>query len=287
MDRKKVFSIITIISFASIIFIPIGLVLMFYFTDWKKKAKVITATVMTALYIGIILLIMNLQPAANTSGISLPGSYDKGSTEFATETKPTKAKIDPTKEMELVEGVGAQEIENPEDLENMELPSTIKKQARKKNSSWVYPLIFFLIMLTLIIIQNIRSSKKADGYDNPYVDVKKYKLPLEGDVKFPMVHFLKLELHPDEQYLYATETTQKDNEGNFVITNERVVIYNKEGIKNYKLEELTLASSVSNNVMLITAGEEKNFIFLPDNQMKYALAVVRYAYNNYGPGKAD
>lgn len=280
MQREKVFSIITIVSFCSIIFIPIGLVLMFFFTDWKKKTKIITAAGTTILYVGIFLLIMNLQPSANTSGISLPGSYDKGSTEFETNMPSQNKK---NSKMELVEGVGELPLDDIEDLED--LPKTIKKEQRKKNTTWIYPLLFFLVMLFLIIMQNLRSAKNKGGYDNPYVDVTKYKLPLQKGTKFPMVHFLHLQPHPDEQFLYATETTQKDNEGNLVITNERVVIYNKERTVSYKLSELTVAVSITNNVLQICAGEEKNFIFLPDNQMKYALAVVRYAFENFSGKK--
>ena len=279
MQREKVFSVITIICFATVVFIPIGLVLMFYFTDWKRKTKIITGSILTVLYLGIALLLFKLQSATNSEGVTVPVEYEKGSTEFENNGKK---KINPDDDFEVVEGKGKTEIENPEDLDNMELPSTIKKENRNKNNRWFFPLMFFLFMLFLIIVQNIKSSKKNKGYDNPYVDMSKYKIPIPDDFKFPIVHFLKLNLHPGENYLYATETTQKDNEGNFVITNERVVIYNKESEKTYKLGELTQAASVSNNVMVLTAGEEKNYIFLPDDQMKYALAIVRYAFDKFG-----
>ena len=275
MQREKVFSIITIVCFASIIFIPIGLVLMFYFTDWKKKKKIIIAAITTVLYIGIFVVIMNLHPSYNTSGISLPGNYDKGGTEFETNMSGTKTSED----MELMEGRGQLPAEDIDNLDR--LPKTIKKENNKKNTRWVMPVLFFLVMLILIIIQNIRSSKNKTGYDNPYVDVTKYKLPLEKGCKFPMVHFLHLTPRPDEKFLYATETTQKDNEGNFVVTNQRVVIFNKENTVSYKLRELTIVVSITDNVLQVVAGEEKNFIFLPDNQMKYALAVLRYAYENF------
>ena len=280
MQQKKVFSVITIICFASIIFIPIGLVLMCYFTDWKKKAKLWTGGAMTLLYIAIIVVIMNLQPSVNTSGISIPGNYNEGSTEFSTNASGNKMNDD----LQLVEGKGNAPSKEVDELEK--LPNTIKKEKRKGNTRWVYPLMFFLIMLVLIIIQNIKSSKNKDGYDNPYVDVTKYKLPLQKGFKFPMVHFLYLQPHPNEKLLYATETTQKDNEGNFVITDERIVIYNKEGTLSYRLAELTVAVSVTDNVLQVAAGNEKNFIFLPENQMKYALAVLRYAYENFSGKKA-
>lgn len=279
MDRKKVFSIITIVCFASIILIPLGLVLMVYFTDWKRKKKIILAAIMTVIYIIPVILITNLRPSNNTSGIPLPGSYKEGSTQFET---PSKTKIDPNGEYELVDGIGKSEIENPEDLEGMTLPSAIKKEGRNKASRWLFPVIFFVIMLILIIIQNIKSSKHPDGYDNPYVDVRKYKIPIEDESTFPTVHYLKINHNPGEKVFYATETIEKDNEGDFVISNQRVIISNKKGSVTYEIKELSIASSVSNNVMLLAAGNEKNYIFLPDNQMKYALGIVRYAYKKYG-----
>ena len=279
MDRKKVFSIITIVCFASIIFIPIGLVLMCYFTDWKRKKKVIIGAIMTVLYILPVVIILNLQPANNTSGVNLPGNFDAGSTQFESNGK---SRVDPDGEYELVDGIGKSEIENPEDLEGMTLPSTIKKEGRNKASRWLFPVIFFVIMLILIIIQNIKSAKHPDGYDNPYVDVKKYKIPIEDESSFPTVHYLKINHNPGELIFYATETIEKDNEGDFVVSNQRVVISNKRGTVSYEIKELTVASSVSNNVMMLASGNEKNYIFLPENQMKYALGIVRYAYKKYG-----
>lgn len=276
MQRKKIFSIITIVCFASVIFIPIGLVLMAYFTDWPRKRKIITGAVMTVLYVTIILVITNLKPSVNSSGISLPGSYNKGVTEFDS----GKENLSKSKNKEFIAGQGEYPADD-EDLEDIELPSTIKKHNRKKNTRWVFPLIFFLVMLAIIIIQNIKSSMNKEGYDNPYVDVTRYKLPLTDDSKLPMVHFLRINLQRGETILYATQTVQKDNEGDFVITDKRVCIYNRETTVSYKLKEITLASSVSNSVMMVASGSEKNYIFLPENQMKYALGVIRYAYNKF------
>lgn len=255
MQRKKVFSVITIICFASVIFIPIGLVLMFYFTDWPKKRKIILSATMTVLYIVPVVVLSNIGPGTKVNQGSVVESVagEKGLT---------------------IGGVNS-------DAEKSELPSTIEKYNRRKVNRWVYPLIFVILMVCLIVLQNFRSSKKEQEYDNPYVDVGKYKLPLKEGATLPLVHFPKLELQKDEEVLYASKTVQTDNEGDFAITNKRIVIYDKESTVSYKLKEITIASSISDTVMFVASGNEKNYIFLPDGQMKYALGVIRYAYNSF------
>ena len=95
----------------------------------------------------------------------------------------------------------------------------------------------------------------------------------------PMVHFLKLKMNAGEKIYYATETVQKDNQGDFVVTNQRVVVFGKSGDYEFPMNALTAVSSVSNSVMLLTCGDRKYYIFMPENQMKYALAVIRWAYS--------
>ena len=74
----------------------------------------------------------------------------------------------------------------------------------------------------------------------------------------------------------------KDNEGDFVVTDKRVVIFAKTGITELPLSSLTAVLSVSNSVMQLTSGaseeEQKYYIFLPESQMKYALAIVKWAF---------
>ena len=97
----------------------------------------------------------------------------------------------------------------------------------------------------------------------------------------PLVHFQRLKLNQNEKILYATETVQKDNEGDFVVTDKRVVIFSKSGSTELALSSPTAVLSVSNSVMQLTAGteegEQKHYVFLPESQMKYALALVRWA----------
>ena len=138
------------------------------------------------------------------------------------------------------------------------------------------------MILVLVLWRNFRSAGKKTDYENPYVDTNLYKLPLTEDAKTPLVHFQRLKLNPGEKILFATETVQKDNEGDFVVTGQRAVIFSKSGTTDLPLSSLTAVLSVSNSVMQLTAaadeGEQKFYIFLPESQMKYALAIVRWAF---------
>ena len=137
--------------------------------------------------------------------------------------------------------------------------------------------------MILILWRNFRSAGKKDEYENPYVDTNLYKLPLADDAKMPLVHFLRLKAAQGEKILYATETVQKDNEGDFVVTDKRVVIFSKTGTTEVPLPALSAVLSVSNSVMQLTAsgeeGEQKYYVFLPESQMKFALAIVKWAYS--------
>ncbi len=162
------------------------------------------------------------------------------------------------------------------------LPRSVKKQGGRALGRSFYVFLFFLIILILVLWRNFRSAGKKSDYENPYVDTNLYRLPLNNDSKIPLVHFLRLKLNSGEKILYATETTQKDNEGDFVVTDQRAVIFTKSGTSELPLSSLTAVLSVSNSVMQLTAtgdeGEQKNYIFLPESQMKYALAIVRWAF---------
>lgn len=274
MSKDRMFSIITIACFVSILFIPIGLVTMWFSTSWKKKLKFILSAAFTLLYVGIVALILLLEPSYNTSGVSLPFDVSVGQTAFET-SGGGKAK-----EVEGIEGDSNKKTDKTEDLDEVEerLPKSIKKKSGSLGRPF-FTIMFFLFMLFLIIWQNMKAKKKKGGYENPYVDTTQYKLPLAEDAKMPMVHFLKLKMNAGEKIYYATETVQKDNQGDFVVTNQRVVVFGKSGDYEFPMNALTAVSSVSNSVMLLTCGERKYYIFMPENQMKYALAVIRWAYS--------
>lgn len=273
MSKDRMFSIITIACFVSILFIPIGLVTMWFSTSWKKKLKLILSAAFTLLYVGIVALILLLEPSYNTSGVSLPFDVSVGQTAFET-SGGGKAK-----EVEGIEGDSNKKTDKTEDLDEVEerLPKSIKKKSGSLGRPF-FTVMFFLFMLFLIIWQNMKAKKKKGGYENPYVDTTQYKLPLAEDAKMPMVHFLKLKMNAGEKIYYATETVQKDNQGDFVVTNQRVVVFGKSGDYEFPMNALTAVSSVSNSVMLLTCGDRKYYIFMPESQMKYALAVIRWAY---------
>lgn len=244
---------------------------MWFYTNWKKKLKIILSVLSTILYVAIITLFLNLEPSnknqnfinSQTSGYSDSKNSKKDfSLDDENSSKPNY-KNDGTK-------TSTQKT----------VPSAVKKINFKGGSSVIYPILFFLFMLLIIIAREFREKKKS-GYENPYVDTKLYKLPLDEKSKIPIVHFLRLKLNPNEKILFATKTTQKNNEGDFVVTNQRVVIFSKEQNVEFPLKVLTAVSSVSNSVMLLTSGERKYYIFMDESQLKYALATVRFAYKIY------
>ena len=281
MQRDKVLSIITIICFCSIVLIPLGLALMWFMTAWKKKRKIIITGAGSLLYIAIVAFVLLLEPSYNTGGVSLPFKYSGGETAFdapANPGRPSKKekKISPASDKK-------QKSEKSSDRADEErLPRSVKRQGGRTLGRAFYVFLFFLVILILILWRNFRSSGKKTDYENPYVDTNLYKLPLNADSKTPLVHFQRLKLNQNEKILFATETVQKDNEGDFVVTNQRAVIFSKAGITELPLSSLSAVLSVSNSVMQITSageeGEQKHYIFLPESQMKYALAIVRWAF---------
>ena len=278
MQRDKVFSIITIACFCSILLIPIGLALMWFQTAWKKKRKIIITGAGSLLYIAIVAFILLLEPSYNTGGVSLPFKYKGGETAYDAPANPGR----PSKKEKKISPASDKKSksDSKKSEENEErLPRSVKKQSGRALGRSFYVFLFFLVVLILILWRNFRSAGKKSDYENPYVDTNLYKLPLSDDSKMPLVHFQRLKLNQNENIFYATETKQKDNEGDFVVTNQRVVIFSKTGVKEIPLSELAAVLSVSNSVMqLTTGGEEKNYIFLPESQMKYALAIVRWAF---------
>jgi hypothetical protein len=88
------------------------------------------------------------------------------------------------------------------------------------------------------------------------------------------------ELAPEEKINYATETNQKDNEGNFVITNRRVIIQTRTENTELPIEAVEAVSSTTSTVMAIAAQGKKYYIFMPENQMKYAMAVLKWTAKN-------
>lgn len=275
MQRNKTFSIITIICFCSVIFIPIGLVLMWYTTLWTKKRKLVLSGIMTVVYVAIVCFLMLFEPNQSGSGSGLPfGSGNQNiESQYESENHKSSKKAKQS-------GSNPTTKEKDDDFlkENSKLPKKVQKGESKSLGKSFYTIMFFLFMLFIIIWQNLKSKKKTGTYENPYVDTKKYKLPLDNNFKIPTVHFTKMEFEDNEKIVFATETTQKNQEGDFVVTDKRIVVLGKSENYEIPLQEITAVSSVTNSVMQITSGTQKYYIFVPENQMKYAIATVRWAF---------
>ena len=281
MQRDKVLSIITIACFCSIILIPIGIALMWFMTSWQKKRKIIISSASGLLYIALVALILLIEPSYNTGGVSLPFKYSGGETAYDAPANPGR----PSKKEKKVSPASdkKQKSEKSSDKPDEErVPRSVKRQSGRTLGRAFYVFLFFLVILILILWHNFRSAGKKSDYENPYVDTNLYKLPLTPDSKTPLVHFQRLKLNQNEKILYATETVQKDNEGDFVVTDQRAVIFSKTGASELPLSSLSAVLSVSNSVMQLTAageeGEQKYYVFLPESQMKFALAIVRWAF---------
>ena len=273
MQRNKTFSIITIICFCSVIFIPIGLVLMWYSTQWSKKRKFILSGIMTIVYIAIVCFLMLFEPNQSGSGSGLPFGNGNQNVESQYESEHHKSS---EKATQSGANPSAKENEDIFQKENSKLPKKVQKGESKALGKSFYTIMFFLFMLFIIIWQNLKAKKKTDSYENPYVDTKKYKLPLDNNFKIPTVHFTKIELEENEKIIFATETTQKNQEGDFVVTDKRIIVLGKSENYEIPLQELTTVSSVTNSVMQITSGTQKYYIFVPENQIKFAVATVHW-----------
>ena len=238
MQRNKVFSIITIACFCSILLIPIGLSLMWFQTSWKKKRKIIITATGSLLYVAIVAFVLLLEPSYNTGRVSLPFKYSGGETAYdapATPGRPSKKekKVSPASDKKQKSD---SEKSEPEEER---IPRSVKKQSGRTLGRGFYFFLFFVIVMILILWRNFRSAGKKEDYENPYVDTNLYKLPLTDDSKMPLVHFLRLKANQGEKILYATETVQKDNEGDFVVTDQRVVIFSKTGTSEIPISALT------------------------------------------------
>ena len=273
MQRDKIISIITIACFASVVFIPIGIVLACFFTDWSKKRKIIISAISGVVYVVIVTLLLVLEPVNNgDGGVVLPFGSGQGTVAIENGQKRK------SKGNEILETENQIEEKNEE---QDELKEEIRKKQKKVETRRLgragFSVLFFLLMLFLIIWQNLKAKNKRQ-VENPYVDTELYRLPLHSGSKMPMVHFLRLRLRENEVIYYATETNKKDDEGDLVVTNERIVIYSATENVEIPLGELEGVASVTNTVIQIFTEEKKYYVFMDASQIKYALAVIRWAY---------
>ena len=282
MQRNKTFSIITIICFCSVIFIPIGLVLMWYSTQWSKKRKLVLSGIMTVVYVAIVCFLMLFEPNQSGTGSGLPFGSGNQNVESQYESEQQKSS---RKAKQSGANPSAKESEDDFPTEKAKLPKKVQTGESKSLGKSFYTIMFFLFMLFIIIWQNLKAKKKTGTYENPYVDTKNYKLPLDDSFKIPTVHFTKIDFDENEKIVFATETTQKNQnkDGDFVVTDKRVVVLGKSGDYEIPLQEISAVSSVTNSVIQITSGEQKFYIFVPENQMKFAIATVRWASAKISP----
>ena len=140
-------------------------------------------------------------------------------------------------------------------------------------------MIAFVAAMIFLIIR--RNTKPSPGDTNPYVDTSLYKLPLEDGAQMPPVHYQKLVKKSGEEFLFATEASLKNNPGDLIISNRRVVFFGRNESFEFPLSVLEAVSSISDTVMRLTSGSRKYFIFMNASQMKYALAVLRWAYRKF------
>ena len=75
---------------------------MWFSTDWKKKRKFLLSGIFTVLYLGIVVLLLLLEPSYNTSGVSVPINYGAGETAYENSI------VTPGKEAEDVDGEKSQ-----------------------------------------------------------------------------------------------------------------------------------------------------------------------------------
>ncbi len=272
MQRDKIISIITIACFASVIFIPIGIVLSCFFTDWSKKRKIIISVITGVVYVVIVTLLLVLEPVNNgDGGVVLPFGNGQGTVAI----ENGKKKISKGNELLETEDQFNEKIEN-QDEKKEEIKKNPKKVETRRLGRAGFSLLFFLLMAILIVWQNLKAKKKQ-RVENPYVDTELYRLPLHSGSKMPMVHFLRLRLRENEVIYFATETNKKDDEGDLVVTNERIVIYSATENVEIPINEVEGIASVTNTVIQIFTAERKYYVFMDASQIKYALAIIRWA----------
>lgn len=277
-EPLSLLEIIIIACFISLVFSPVGIFLMWWKTKWSKKTKIIVSGVFGVVLAVIISLIVALNSQSGGGGGSgsspfnveqeYSGSGKGGNKSDSYKPRPTKSNAS----QEKTTGNSTKE------------PSPSFSEFMKK-SRLPYILIFIAIIAVLVALKNVKSSVQKDS-DNPYVNTKLYKIPVPEDFVFPAVHFTKLELQSGEKLFFASPAEQKENPGDLVITDRRFVFLGKKGKLELPLRALTAISSLSNTALLVTektADEEKqHYFFVRDTQMRFVLALTRWAYAHPG-----
>ena len=249
--------------FCSVIFIPLGIALMWFYSDWKKKTKFILSFSTGFLYLFLILLLL-VRPSINFGGMNLPFNYNKGYSQTSSEKNK--------KEWNQNSGKNKKK-----DGTSLELTEEKQINVTKSNKfvKALPPMILFILFLLFIILYNSKK-KKSSKYKNPYVDVSLYKLPLSENPTFPTVRYSKIELENDEKILFATPTFEAGKKGDAIITTKKLVLINQQETLDFPLEMLESAISVSNTAVQIQSGSRTYYVFLNENEVKYFLSILRW-----------
>lgn len=274
-DNLSLLDIIVIACFISLVFSPVGIGLMWWKSKWSKKTKIIISGCFGIVLAGIIALLvfLNSEPQAGAGGgapfFGIEKEYDGGGGNGGkgSEYKPKKSSS-------KSKGNGSSQS-NAQVSEQ----SFIEKAGESRVT---YILLFILIMVILIVWRNLKGGNRGVS-ENPYVDTNKYKIPVPDGFEFPQVHYTKITLQPDEKILYATTAEQKANAGDIVVTNKRFIFVSKKDPLDMALGELSSISSMSNTTLLVNSGDKAFYFFVQDTQMRFVLAITRWAYEKiYG-----
>lgn len=141
----------------------------------------------------------------------------------------------------------------------------------------VYITACVLLLAYLVLRRNLKP-QKIEGFINPYVNVRQYKLPLKKKTRIPYINYY-LETLDDESLLFVCPTTEQDNPGDFIVTTKRIVIKNTKENTEFSINKLKDFSLLSTNVIRITYEDKKLLVFMHETQTKYALEVIKWAYS--------
>lgn len=282
-ERLSLYEIIILACFISLIFSPAGLFLMWWkFKSgrkcrWSLKAKIIVSASFAVIYALVIFLavFLNASPSAG-SGSGAPFFGLEQEYEVGGGGSGNSGNYKPKKSSSKAKGNGSSQTQTQFPQE-----SFMEKAGKSRVT---YILLFVAIMVALIVWRNLKSGTSVVS-QNPYVNTTKYKIPIPDGFEFPQVHYTKITLEEDEKILYATTAEQKANAGDIVVTSKRFLFVSKKDALDLQLGELSSISSMSNTALLLNAGGKSHYFFVQDTQMRFVLAITRWAYEKlYGQG---
>lgn len=270
-EQFSLYEIIILACFISLVFSPVGLVLMWLKKcRWSLKVKMILSGAFALVYIlaGVLIFFLFSKPESG-SGSGAPFFGIEREYEGGGGSGKNSGKYEPKKSSSRKNSSG-------ENINNSQTASQSFAESGKKKSIPVV-LLFVLILGIFILMRNLKEIK-SKGDDNPYVNTRLYKTPIPEGFEFPVVRYTKLPLKEEEKILFACPAEQKDNAGDIIVTDRRFVFLGKKNTLNLPLKTLSAISSVSNTAFLLTAEDVQHYFFVRDTQMRFVLQIVRWAY---------